>query len=122
VKQEGGDDSPALGRKGPSPPTADAALSSAKLREVRRLIRHVDGSLGRVRTPTLIIYAREDDSMLANVRYVQLQSSSQFLEFFLVPGKLSATHDDVFDRKVFKVVEFFNDVARRRVLAAMSRA
>jgi len=122
VTQEADSESPALGRKAQLPPTAGAAFSSQQRREVRQLARHVDNSLGRVSTPTLIICGCEDAAMVTNVRHLQIHIGSQFLEVFLESREPLTVHEGDFERMVLKVVEFFNDVARRRALAAMTRS
>jgi pimeloyl-ACP methyl ester carboxylesterase len=120
-RREAGNDPPTPGGRERSSPTADVALSSAQLRELSYLIRYVDSSLGRVYTPTLIIHAREDAAMVTAVRHLQVHIGSQFLEVLLESHKPSTVHEDS-ERTALKVVEFFNDVARRRALFAISRS
>jgi len=102
--------------------TNGPATSPAQRREARRLIHHVEGLLGRVNTPTLIVYAGEDTAAAHDVRYVQVHIGSQFIETLLESRKHLIMDDVAFEGTVLKIVEFFNDVARRRALAAPNRS
>lgn len=93
--------------------------ASAQLREVRRLSRHVEGSLGRIHTPTLIICECDEAAVVADVRDLQVHIGSSFLQVFVESNKQLIAHDHPSESTVLRVVEFFNDVARRRILAAL---
>ena len=114
VKHEGVDDR--QHRREPPLAAAASVISAARLREARRLISHVRGSLERVHTPTLIIHTPGDVAEVADVRHVQVHIGSQLLEVFPESGRHSTMHEGISERTVLKIVEFFNDVARRRAL------
>jgi esterase/lipase len=119
-RQERPSDLPAHTSEEPPLPRANLAISSTQLREARRLTRHAEGALGRVHTPTLIIQMCEDAAAVTDLRYIQVHIGSQFVEVFLQSGNRLIEHGNASERTVLKVVEFFNDVARRRALAASS--
>ena len=100
---------------------AGSVVSSTQLREARRLTRYVEGALERVHAPTLIIHTWEDAALLRDLRYIQVHIGSQFKEVFLESEKGLITHHVASERTALKIVEFFNEVARRRALAAMVR-
>jgi carboxylesterase len=102
--------------------TASAAVSSTQRREARRLLRYVEGALERVHAPTLIIHTCEDAAAVTDLRYIQVHIGSQFKEVFLQSGERLIGHQAVAERTALKAVEFFNDIARRRALAAMVRS
>jgi hypothetical protein len=120
MKQEVAGGLPVRGHEERPLSVAVSATSLAQLREARRVVRRVEDSLRRVCTPTLIVHT-EDAATVADVRYVQVHIGSQFLELFLASGDRMIPRGDVSEITVLKVVEFFNDVARRRALAAMAR-
>lgn len=120
MKQEATGGLPAGGHEERPLSAAVSATSWVQVREAHRLVRRVEDSLRRVCTPTLIVHT-EDAAMVADVRYVQVHIGSQFLELLLASGNRMISRGDVSKITVLKVVEFFNDVARRRALAAMAR-
>ena len=62
-----------------------STIPTPSLREADRLIRLVKRSLGDVRTPTLMIHAREDDvASLANVRFVESRIGSDLFRQVIV--------------------------------------
>jgi carboxylesterase len=97
-----------------------ATIPTASLREAERLIRHVKVSLGRVRAPTLMIHASEDDvASLANVRFVQSRiGSDMFREVVVRDSYHMITLDNDRDLAALKTVQFFNAAIHRRIDAA----
>lgn len=93
-----------------------ATIPTASLREADRLIRHVKRSLGRVRTPALLIHSREDDvASLGNVRLVRRLIASELVKEVIVEDSYHMiTLDNDRDFAASKTVQFFNDVSRRR--------
>jgi carboxylesterase len=62
-----------------------STIPTASLREADRLIRHVKRNLGRVRAPTLMIHAREDDvASLRNVRFVRERVAAPHFDEMIV--------------------------------------
>jgi esterase/lipase len=121
VKQERNADRPVHNDEQLSLLSVSSVVSSAQLRETHRLVRYVRDSLGRVCTPTLIVHTG-DAITAADVRYVQVHIGSQFLEVFLGSDNHTIPHGGVSGITVYKTVEFFNDFARRRTLAAVARS
>jgi carboxylesterase len=93
-----------------------SSIPTASLREADRLIRHVKRSLGRVRTPALMIHAREDDvASLANVSLVRHRIASDMIKEVIVEDSYHMiTLDNDRDFAALKTIQFFNDVARQR--------
>jgi len=120
MKQGAAGDLPASGHEERSHSAAVSATSWTQLREARRLARRVEDSLRRVCTPTLIVYT-EDAATVADVRHVQVHIGSQFLVLLLASGDWRIPRGNVSEITVLKVVEFFNDVARRRALPRQAR-
>ena len=107
-----------LERRKMSPPAA-STVPTAHLREADRLIRHVKNSLGRIRTPVLLIHARDDDlSSLANVRYVQSRIGSERVVIVVVSDSYHMiTLDNDGDFAAGKTIRFFDEVAHLRANA-----
>ena len=71
--------------RGPLSSAGASTIPTPSLREADRLIRQVKRSLWQVRTPALMIHAREDDvASLANVRYVQSRIGSDLFREIIV--------------------------------------
>ena len=99
-------------------PTSRRAFSipSKRLLQADRLIRHVIASLGRVRTPTLMVHAREDDvASLANVRFVRKHIGTDMFREVIVDDSYSMiTLDNDCDYVASKTTYFFDTVAKQR--------
>ena len=93
-----------------------STIPTTSLREADRLIRHVKRSLSRVRTPTLMIHAREDDvASLANVNLVRRRIGADVIKEVIVEDSYHMiTLDNDRDFAALKTVQFFNDLARMR--------
>ena len=122
VRPEDSGDLPICGNEDRPLFAAGSDTSWAQLREDRLLVRGIKDSLEQIRTPTLIVGTCEDPATIADIRYVQVHIGSQFLEVFIATDNRLSPHGAISERMVLKVVEFFNDVARRRALAAMCRS
>jgi carboxylesterase len=94
----------------------------ASLREADRLIRHVKSGLGKVRTATLMIHAREDDvATLANVRFVQKRiGTDHFGEVIVEDSYHRITLDNDCELAGAKTIQFFDAEAKRRAEASHS--
>ncbi len=105
--------------RGSLPSAGAATIPTASLREADRLIRHVKRSLGRVRTPALLVHSREDDvASLANVRLVRRLIAAELVEEVIVEDSYHMiTLDNDREFAALKTVQFFNDVSRRRAEA-----
>jgi pimeloyl-ACP methyl ester carboxylesterase len=121
-RQERRSDLPAHTFEERSLPRVNLAITSTQFREARRLTRHVEGALGRVHTPTLIIHMCEDAAAITDLRYIQVHIGSQFLEVFLESGNRLIERGNASERIALRVVDFVHDVARRRALAAFVRS
>ncbi len=102
--------------RGPLSSAGAATIPTASLREADRLIRHVKRSLGRVRTPALLIHSREDDvASLANVRLVRRLIASERVEEVIVEDSYHMiTLDNDREFAALKTVQFFNAVSGQR--------
>jgi len=91
------------------------SIPTAYLLQADRLIRHAIDSLGRVRTPTLMIHAREDDvASIANVHFVRRQiGTDQFREVIVENSYSMITLDNDCDYAASRTVGFFNAIAKR---------
>jgi carboxylesterase len=98
------------------------SISTESLREADRLSRHVCASLGRVRTPTLMIHAREDDvASLANVRFVRKHiAADMFSEIIVEDSYHMITLDNDRDFAALKTVQFFHAASKKRADAALA--
>jgi carboxylesterase len=107
----------------PMSPQAASSIPTARLREADRLIRHVKNSLGRIRTPVLLIHSREDDlSSLANVRYVQTRIGSERVAIVLVSDSYHMiTLDNDGAYAAGKTIRFFDEIAHLRANAFPGR-
>ena len=108
--------------RGPLSSAGASTIPTASLREADRLIRHVKRSLGRVRTPALMIHAREDDvASLANVRLVRRRIGADVIKEVIVDDSYHMiTLDNDRDFAALKTVQFLNDVARLRADEALA--
>ena len=99
-----------------------STIPTPSLREADRLIRYVKRSLGRVRAPTLMIHANEDDiASLANVRLVRrLIGADLYKELIVKDSYHMITLDNDRDYAALKTVQFFNDAAKWRTDAVRS--
>ena len=90
-----------------------STIPTTSLREAARLIRHVKCNLARVRTPVLMIHAREDDvASLENVRFVARRlGTTRFREFIVADSYHMITLDNDRDHAAMKTVQFFNRAA-----------
>lgn len=95
------------------------SIPKMSLREADRLARYVKSSLGNVRTPTLMIHAREDDvASLANVRFVQQRiGTDHFSEVIVEDSYHRITLDNDCELAAIKTVQFFDTEAKRRAEA-----
>ena len=93
-----------------------STIPTPSLREADRLIRQVKRSLWQVRTPALMIHAREDDvASLANVRYVQSRIGSDlFREIVVDDSYHMITLDNDRELAALKTVQFLNAAAEWR--------
>ena len=109
---------------GPLSSAGASSIPTPSLREADRLIRHVKRMLPSVRTPTLLIHARNDDvASLANVRYVQANIGSDVLGEFLVDDSYHMiTLDDDRDAAALKTAQFFNSATLSRAQAEVAVA
>lgn len=98
------------------------SLPTATLQQVERLIKYVVACLGRVRTATLMIHARDDDvASLANVHLVRRQiGTDMFRELIVEDSYSNIALDNDCDLAVEKMNLFFNSVVRTRA-EALSR-
>ena len=89
---------------------SESTITAWRLREADRLTRQVRGSIGRVRTPTLMIHAREDDvASLANVRYVRTHlGTNRFAEIVVENSYHLIIFDDDGDYATTKTIQFIN--------------
>jgi carboxylesterase len=101
---------------------ATMSISAKTLLEAHRLIGHVTACLGRVRTPTLIIHAREDDlASLANMRYVRKHIGAAICNEIIVENSYHMiTIDNDCDYTAAKTANFFNAAAKKRDEATRS--
>ena len=102
---------------------ADAAGTSRKsLVQAHRLIRHVAALLGHIRTPTLMIHAREDDAAsLANVRLVRKHIGAEmFRELIVEDSYHMITLDNDCAYAADKTALFFGAMAKRRAQEALA--
>jgi carboxylesterase len=92
------------------------SIPTMSLREADRLARHVKSALGNVRTPTLMIHAREDDvASLANVRFVQQRiGTDHFREVIVEDSYHRITLDNDCELAGAETVKFFEAEAKRR--------
>jgi carboxylesterase len=90
--------------------TGAATIPTASLREADRLIRHVKRNLHRVKTPLLMIHAREDDvASTSNVDYVRKHvGTSAFRQIVVTDSYHMITLDNDRDHAARKTVQFFN--------------
>jgi carboxylesterase len=112
-------------RRDPVSSAATIGIAASTLLEAHRLIRHVTTCIGRVRTPTLIIHAREDDlASLANMRYVRKHIGAAICNEIIVENSYHMiTIDNDCDYAASKTAYFFNAATRKRAEArrALSR-
>lgn len=96
-----------------------STIPTVSLREANRLIRHVKTSLAQVRTPTLMIHARDDDvASLANVRYVRQHiGATTFVELIVEDSYHMITLDNDRDYAAQRTVQFFDASAQRQAEA-----
>ena len=104
--------------------TGAATIPTASLREADRLIRHVKANLGAVRTPLLMIHAREDDvASLANVRFVRAHvGTTLFREVIVTDSYHMITLDNDRAHAAAKMVQFINGATRLGAVKAMAGA
>lgn len=109
---------------GPLSSAGASSIPTPSLREADRLIRHVKRALPSVRTPALLIHARNDDvASLSNVRYVRANIGADVVGEFLVDDSYHMiTLDDDRDAAALKTVQFFNAAASSRVQAEAAAA
>jgi carboxylesterase len=102
--------------RGPLSSAGASTIPTASLREADRLIRHVKRSLCRVRTPALMIHAREDDvASLTNVSLVRRRIGADVIKEVIVDDSYHMiTLDNDRDFAALKTIQFFNDIARLR--------
>jgi carboxylesterase len=105
--------------RGPLSSTGASTIPTPSLREADRLIRHVKRSLHLVRTPTLMIHAREDDvASLANLRFVQRNiDATVFASIIVSDSYHMITLDNDRELAALRTVQFFNAAAEPRGLA-----
>ena len=96
--------------------------STKSLLEAHRLIRHVAASLGHIRTPTLMIHAREDDAAsLANVRFVRTHIGADMVRELVVENSYHMiTLDNDCAYAADKTALFFDGVAKQRSKGALA--
>jgi carboxylesterase len=101
-------------------PVGAFSIPTISLREADRLARHVKSGLGNVRTPTLMIHAREDDvASLANVRLVQQRiGTDHFAEVIVEDSYHRITLDNDCELAGAKTIQFFDAEAKRRAEAS----
>ena len=97
-------------------------IPAKSLREADRLIRHVAESLGHVRTPTLLIHAREDDvAGLANVRFVRKHIGADMVRDVIVENSYHMiTLDNDCAYAADRTSHFFYAMAERRTREALA--
>jgi carboxylesterase len=99
-----------------------SCIPAKSLREADRLIRHVAASLGHIRTPTLLIHAREDDvASLANVRFVRKHIGADMVREIIVENSYHMiTLDNDCAYAADRTAHFFDAMARRRTQKALA--
>jgi len=102
--------------RGPLSSAGAATIPTPSLREAERLIRQVKQSLSQVRTPVLMIHAREDDvASLANVNFVRSRIGSDlFREVIVDDSYHMITLDNDRELAALKTVQFLTASAQWR--------
>jgi carboxylesterase len=97
-------------------------ISTKSLLEADRLVQHVTASLAHIRTPTLMIHAREDDvASLANVRFVRKHIGADMVREVIVENSYHMiTLDNDCAYAADKTAHFFDAMAKRRRQEALA--
>ena len=98
-------------------------LTGSWLREVDRLMRHARRVLGRVRSPTLMIHAREDDvASVSNVHYARTHIGTDLFTEIIVENSYHLLFfDNDCDFAVTRTIQFINTRAELWANAALTR-